>query len=78
MPFIRACELGRILCVRFLVRARKVTRPWVREPTAFDLGLSEIFDLNNMVHDGIDKIATLLLPLYIGIQSTEISIGLRF
>ena len=39
MLFMRACELGRILCVRFLVRARKVTRPWVREPTAFDFDL---------------------------------------
>jgi len=33
---MKACELGRILWVTFLVRARKVTRPWVREPTAFD------------------------------------------
>jgi len=32
MLFMRACELGRILCVRFLVRARKVTRLSVREP----------------------------------------------
>ena len=32
MLFMRTCELGRILWVTFLVRARKVTRPPVRLP----------------------------------------------
>jgi len=32
MPFMRACEVGRILWVTFLVRARKVTRLWVDYP----------------------------------------------
>jgi len=31
--YTRPSELGRILWVTFLVRARKVTRLWVREPT---------------------------------------------
>jgi len=39
MPFMRACELGCLLWVTFLGRARKVTRPSVREPTAFDFDL---------------------------------------
>jgi len=39
MPFMRACELGRILCVRFLVRARKVIRLSVREPMLLTLTL---------------------------------------
>jgi len=37
MSFMRACELGRILWVTFLVRARKVTRPPVRIPVLLTL-----------------------------------------
>jgi len=39
MLFMWAWELGRILWVTFLVRARKVTRLWVREPTLLTLNI---------------------------------------
>ena len=58
---MKACELGRILWVMFLVRARKVTRPSVREPTAFDFDLCFLYSRRR----GVIKLLFLLHTLII-------------